>query len=57
MRSRGYGKAMLDWLKAQARQLGCERLQLDSGTQRQDAHAFYLREGLRIECFHFGIKL
>lgn len=57
VRSRGHGKAMLDWLKAEARRLGCERLQLDSGTQRQDAHAFYLREGLRIECFHFGIKL
>lgn len=56
-RSRGHGKAMLDWLKAEARRLGCTRLQLDSGTQRQDAHAFYLREGLRIEAFHFGIAL
>ena len=56
-RSRGYGKAMLDWLKAEAKRLGCARLQLDSGTQRQDAHAFYLREGLRIEAFHFGFSL
>ncbi len=56
-RSRGYGKALLDALKAEARRLGCVRLQLDSGTQRQDAHAFYLREGLRIEAFHFGIAL
>lgn len=57
VRSRGHGKAMLDWLKAEARRLGCARLQLDSGTQRRDAHAFYLREGLRIEAFHFGIAL
>jgi len=57
VRSRGYGKAMLDWLKAEAERLGCVRLQLDSGTQRRDAHAFYLREGLRIEAFHFGIAL
>ncbi|KRA17260.1 MULTISPECIES: GNAT family N-acetyltransferase [unclassified Lysobacter] len=57
VRSRGYGKAMLDWLKAEALRLGCARLQLDSGTQRRDAHAFYLREGLRIEAFHFGIAL
>ena len=57
VRSRGYGKAMLDWLKAEAKRLGCERLQLDSGTVRKDAHAFYLREGLRIEAFHFGIAL
>ena len=56
-RKRGHGKALLDWLKAEAGQLGCVRLQLDSGTQRQDAHAFYLREGLRIEAFHFGIAL
>lgn len=57
VRSRGYGKAMLDWLKAEARRRGCARLQLDSGTFRKDAHAFYLREGLRIEAFHFGIAL
>jgi GNAT superfamily N-acetyltransferase len=56
-RSQGYGKAMLDWLKAEARRLECARLQLDSGTFRKDAHAFYLREGLRIEAFHFGIAL
>lgn len=56
-RSRGYGKAMLDWLKAEAIRLGCARLQLDSGTHRRDAHAFYLREGLRIEAFHLGIAL
>ncbi|MEO5596622.1 MAG: GNAT family N-acetyltransferase [Lysobacteraceae bacterium] len=57
VRSQGYGKQLLDWLKAEARRLGCVRLQLDSGTQRKDAHAFYLREGLRIESFHFGIVL
>lgn len=56
-RSRGHGKALLDWLKAEGLRLGCTRLQLDSGTQRRDAHAFYLREGLRIESFHFGIAL
>lgn len=56
-RSRGHGKALLDWLKAEARRLGCTSLQLDSGTQRKEAHAFYLREGLRIDAFHFGIAL
>ena len=56
-RSRGHGKALLDWLKGEARRLGCVRLQLDSGTFRKDAHAFYLREGLRIEAFHLGIAL
>lgn len=56
-RSRGQGRQLLDWLKDEARRQGCARLQLDSGTQRKDAHAFYLREGLRIESFHFGIAL
>lgn len=57
VRSRGYGKALLDWLKVEAKRLGCARMQLDSGTFRKDAHAFYLREGLRIEAFHFGISV
>ena len=56
-RSAGHGKALLDWLKDEARRQGCVRLQLDSGTHRQDAHAFYLRERLRIEAFHFGVAL
>ena len=56
-RSHGYGKALLDWLKAEAKRLDCVRLQLDSGTHRKDAHAFYLRERLRIDAFHFGIAL
>lgn len=56
-RSRGHGRMLLDWLKDEARRLGCRRLMLDSGTHRKDAHAFYLREGLRIEAFHFGIDV
>lgn len=56
-RSGGHGKALLDWLKAQAVALGCASLQLDSGTQRIDAHAFYLRERLRIVAFHFKAAL
>jgi len=56
-RGGGHGKALLDWLKDRARQLGCASLQLDSGTQRIDAHAFYLRERLRIVSFHFKVDL
>ena len=56
-RSGGHGKALLGWLKEQARRLGCASLQLDSGTQRIDAHAFYLRERLRIVSFHFKADL
>jgi GNAT superfamily N-acetyltransferase len=56
-RSRGYGKAMLDWLQAQAREQGCQTFSLDSGTFRHDAHAFYFRERMRVTSFHFAKKL
>jgi GNAT superfamily N-acetyltransferase len=56
-RSRGYGKAMLDWLQAHARDAGCATFTLDSGTQRHDAHAFYFRERMRATAFHFEKKL
>ena len=53
-RSRGHGKAMLDWLQAHARDAGCATFSLDSGTQRREAHAFYFREGMRVTSFHFA---
>ena len=53
-RSQGHGKAMLDWLMAYARERGCATFSLDSGTHRQEAHAFYFREGLRVTSFHFA---
>jgi GNAT superfamily N-acetyltransferase len=56
-RSQGHGEAMLQWLIALAREAGCETFSLDSGTQRQDAHAFYLRQRLRITSFHFSLRL
>ncbi|WKL56646.1 GNAT family N-acetyltransferase [Asticcacaulis sp. ZE23SCel15] len=56
-RSRGYGKALLDWLKSQAKSEGCTQLRLDSGTHRTQAHRFYFREGLVISSFHFETTL
>jgi GNAT superfamily N-acetyltransferase len=56
-RSRGYGKQLLDWLKAEARDNGCSELQLISRVTREQAHRFYFREGLSIECFEFRVKL
>jgi GNAT superfamily N-acetyltransferase len=56
-RSHGHGKAMLDWLQAYAREAGCETFSLDSGTHRQEAHAFYFRERMRVTSFHFAKKL
>ncbi|HYD52861.1 MAG TPA: GNAT family N-acetyltransferase [Gemmatimonadaceae bacterium] len=57
VRSRGYGHAMLEWLKAEGRRHGCAELQLISRVVREQAHRFYFREGLGIECFQFRIRL
>ena len=43
VRSQGHGEAMLQWLIALAKEANCNSFSLDSGTHRQDAHAFYLR--------------
>jgi GNAT superfamily N-acetyltransferase len=56
-RSKGYGRALLEFLKAHALEHGCRELHLDSGVQRAEAHAFYFREGLRIASHHFQMKL
>jgi GNAT superfamily N-acetyltransferase len=56
-RSKGYGKTLLDWLKAEARAHGCGQLHLDSGVQREQTHRFYFREGLTINCHHFHVAL
>ncbi|MDP2825590.1 MAG: GNAT family N-acetyltransferase [Sulfuritalea sp.] len=52
-RSRGIGRSLLQHLERCARELQCDVLALDSGTQRTDAHRFYFREGLVIPAFSF----
>jgi GNAT superfamily N-acetyltransferase len=56
-RSQGHGERLFDWLVERARALGCDELALDSGTQRVEAHRFYLRERMKINCFHFSLPL
>jgi GNAT superfamily N-acetyltransferase len=56
-RSKGYGKALIDWLRNVANESDCTHLHLDSGTQRHRAHRFYLRQGMDIASFHFSEKL
>ena len=53
-RSRGHAAALMDWVLDEARRLGCDQLHLDSGSQRHDAHRFYLAHGLLIPGFHFA---
>jgi len=52
-RSSGVGAALLRSLEDTARDRGCLLLELDSGTARKRAHAFYLRERMEIGAFHF----
>jgi GNAT superfamily N-acetyltransferase len=55
-RRRGHGRALLDWLVAEARRLGCDELHLDSGVgpQRAAAHRLYMDAGLLISSHHFA---
>lgn len=57
VRSRGYGARLLSWLKETGRAQGCSELQLISRVVREQAHRFYFREGLGIECFQFRTSL
>ena len=56
-RSAGAGKAMIAFMERLGRERRCDVLALDSGTQRQQAHKFYFREGLVASAFHFTKKL
>lgn len=56
-RSAGHGATLLTWLREEGKRTGCRRLDLDSGTQRERAHAFYEREGLSATALHFATEL
>jgi GNAT superfamily N-acetyltransferase len=56
-RGKGIGAALLRELERRARDAGCTVLDLDSGTDREDAHRFYFREQLIIRGFHFLRRL
>ena len=50
----GHATGLLDWIRGEAERDGCDSLQLDSGSQRHDAHRLYLARGYRITGHHFG---
>ncbi len=57
VRSRGFGRQLMDWLKEAARSHGCTEVHLDSRVHRENAHRFYEREGFARTCFHFAAVL
>ena len=44
-RGRAFGTRLLEWAESQAREWGCELIQLTSDKSRTDAHRFYERLG------------
>ncbi len=56
-RSLGFGGQLFDWLVQQAREQGCENMELDSGVQRSDAHRFYMVKRMNISSYHFRLKV
>jgi len=54
-RSRGVGRAMVEWALDRARDRGCRLMQLTTDTQRPDALRFY--ESLGFKTTHHGMKL
>jgi GNAT superfamily N-acetyltransferase len=55
VRSRGVGRSMMEFARAEAERRGALRLQLTSNVQRERAHQFYERLGYRAT--HKGMKL
>jgi GNAT superfamily N-acetyltransferase len=56
-RSAGYGHLLMNWLKAEARRLGCTRLVLDTPLTNVLGHRFYYRHGLLARALRFSIDL
>jgi hypothetical protein len=50
-------RALLAWLVEEARRRGSGRVDLDSGMERERAHAFYRRNGMRVTSLHFVIDV
>jgi GNAT superfamily N-acetyltransferase len=53
----GLGSAILTYVQAEARRLGCEAVHLDSGYHRQRAHKTYLRNGFVLSSHHIQWKV
>lgn len=56
-RSHGYGAALLGYLVDLARDRGVDAVRLSSGTEREDAHRFYQREGFAFVAKQFLLDL
>jgi GNAT superfamily N-acetyltransferase len=55
-RSTGVGHALIAYMEQVVRERKCDAFTLDSGTQREQAHKFYFREGMTVTSFHFTMR-
>jgi hypothetical protein len=55
----GHGGPLMGWLSEEARRLGRDSLDLDSGVgaDRADAHRLYFNSGLAITSYHFATRM
>ena len=56
-RGQGLGAALMDWLKAEGRALGCDALVLDTALANTAAQRFYRRQGLSDRALRFSLAL
>jgi len=52
-RKKGFGAALLDYVFELAKKNGYEKVTLDSGHHRNDAHRLYLNKGFKMLAHHF----
>ena len=52
-RSTGVGHALMQFMESEGGAHHCDAFGLDSGVQRNRAHAFYFREGMFVVSFNF----
>lgn len=57
VRSTGVGRALMQFMEDEGRAHHCDAFGLDSGVQRNRAHAFYFREGMFVVSFNFRKSL
>lgn len=56
-RSRGLGRVLMNWTKAEGKRNGANHLMLDSYVFNHEGHRFFFREGAQISGYHFTLDL
>ena len=57
MHGRGIGTVLMEWIVEESKAHGCDHVVLDTYLENKDAHAFYLKNRLRIAGLHFMRKM